>query len=274
MRSLLAPQWSVEALLRRAGTPIIAAKPPIDGDALAAQLARYGGEALVSVGFSARIPEAVRALYPAGAINVHPALLPNHRGPHPLHAMVLDKTLAENAGVTIHVITDDFDEGPIVSQARLPKAGDMPLAQLEIALSRLGAELLLETLDDLSGRIAHAKPQPPGEHRVGKLSTEDVTFEPGVDDAALDALLRLARLATYPQLRLGEELIRITNPVRRLAAATGEPAKLSERSVEFDTRTSRVRAVRARKRRRRLEELGRVLRLARARGPLSARPPR
>jgi len=115
---LLAPRWSVSQL-RRSGIPLLVTRTPIDADGLATELAPRGGTVLVSVGFNGRIPAAIRARYPAGAINVHPALLPDYRGPHPVHAMVLDGTLEEYAGITIHSMTDGFDEGPI-----LPKPCD------------------------------------------------------------------------------------------------------------------------------------------------------
>jgi phosphoribosylglycinamide formyltransferase 1 len=58
-------------------------------------------------------------------LNVHPSLLPRHKGLH-THAAVLAAGEAET-GCTIHIVTPELDDGPILGQARvhvLP--GDTP----------------------------------------------------------------------------------------------------------------------------------------------------
>lgn len=52
------------------------------------------------------------------AINVHPTLLPDGRGPNPLHRFFRDA--ADICGVTFHKITDVFDAGDIIMSRRIP----------------------------------------------------------------------------------------------------------------------------------------------------------
>ncbi|SMC46943.1 phosphoribosylglycinamide formyltransferase-1 [Primorskyibacter flagellatus] len=58
-------------------------------------------------------------------LNIHPSLLPKYRGLH-THARALEAGDAEH-GCTVHEVTAELDDGPILGQARVPvKAGDTP----------------------------------------------------------------------------------------------------------------------------------------------------
>jgi phosphoribosylglycinamide formyltransferase-1 len=58
-------------------------------------------------------------------VNVHPSLLPLHRGLE-THARAIAAGDAE-AGCTVHIVTAELDEGPILGQARVPiLPGDTP----------------------------------------------------------------------------------------------------------------------------------------------------
>jgi phosphoribosylglycinamide formyltransferase 1 len=58
-------------------------------------------------------------------LNIHPSLLPRHKGLH-THAAVLAAGEAET-GCTIHIVTPELDDGPILGQARIKVLpGDTP----------------------------------------------------------------------------------------------------------------------------------------------------
>ncbi len=58
-------------------------------------------------------------------INIHPSLLPLHKGLH-THQQALDDGVTEH-GCTVHFVTPGMDEGPVILQARIPVlAGDTP----------------------------------------------------------------------------------------------------------------------------------------------------
>ena len=68
-------------------------------------------------------------------INIHPALLPDFKGLH-THEQALAAGAIEH-GCTVHFVTADMDEGPIIAQARVPVLpGDTP--------ETLGARVLAE----------------------------------------------------------------------------------------------------------------------------------
>lgn len=93
-----------------------------------------------------------------GTLNVHPSLLPKLRGATPLQSAILeDVPVGEphQTGVTIMLIDEEVDHGPIVAQEKLvvqhwpPKESD-----LEETLGVLGGKILAETIPSwISGDI-------------------------------------------------------------------------------------------------------------------------
>ena len=93
-------------------------------------------------------------LFPLGGINVHPSLLPRHRGPSPISAAILEGDPI--TGVTIQRIAQKFDTGDILRQTRHPLRGDETTATLTEALAAEGSDLLLSVLNDLAAGNAPA----------------------------------------------------------------------------------------------------------------------
>jgi methionyl-tRNA formyltransferase len=98
--------------------------------------------------FPRLIPPEIAALAPLGAINLHPSLLPRHRGPLPLfwtyHAD--DRT----AGITVHHVSQEFDAGDVILQDSFPLARGYPAAKLDEDVARRGAPLLRSAAEALA----------------------------------------------------------------------------------------------------------------------------
>ncbi|HWV23955.1 MAG TPA: methionyl-tRNA formyltransferase [Thermomicrobiales bacterium] len=134
----------------------------------AGMLVALNPDLIISCGFPYRIPADVISLPRLGAINVHPSLLPRHRGPWPLHWTF--RAGDAEAGMTIHRLTSDFDEGPILAQGRVPVTDDDDGVSLMAKLTPLAANLLIESLP----RIAAGDP---GDAQEGTGTTEAGIFE-------------------------------------------------------------------------------------------------
>lgn len=130
--------------------------------------------------FPLRLPPALLDLPPHGVLNVHPSLLPAHRGPAPLFWAF--RAGEANTGVTIHQMNADFDSGPIVQQARFALPDGITGAAAETGTAHLGAKLLLDTLRDLAAGTLAAQPQPAGGSYEGWPGAED--WRIGVDWSA------------------------------------------------------------------------------------------
>jgi methionyl-tRNA formyltransferase len=110
----------------------------------------------VLVDYGQIVPPTILDL-PAGALNVHPSLLPRHRGATPIPAAILAGDA--ETGVTVIRMDQGIDTGPILAQERVRLDGTESTPELEDRLSVDGAELLVDTLGPwLRGELL-ARPQ-------------------------------------------------------------------------------------------------------------------
>jgi phosphoribosylglycinamide formyltransferase-1 len=82
---------------------------------------------IVLAGYMKRLPPQVVRAYTERIVNIHPALLPRHGGQGmyglAVHRSVLDSGDKET-GVTVHLVNEDYDQGAILAQRRLPVLPD------------------------------------------------------------------------------------------------------------------------------------------------------
>lgn len=92
-----------------------------------------------------------------GVINLHPSLLPRHRGPVPLY-WIYHRDDRET-GVTVHRATARADAGPILGQVRFPLPRGISVDRLDAVNAERGAELLARVAADLAAGRAVETPQ-------------------------------------------------------------------------------------------------------------------
>ncbi|MFQ5340325.1 MAG: methionyl-tRNA formyltransferase [Anaerolineae bacterium] len=102
------------------------------------------------------LPASVLEIPPHGCVNVHASLLPKYRGAAPVAAAILSGD--ELAGVTIMLMDEEMDHGPILAQRSTPIQPVDTRQSLTERLAELGAGLLVETLPRwVAGEV---EPQP------------------------------------------------------------------------------------------------------------------
>jgi methionyl-tRNA formyltransferase len=107
----------------------------------------FGAEVTVVVAFGQILPKAVLDVPPRGSINVHASLLPRYRGAAPVAwALIRGET---ETGVTTFRMDEGMDTGPILLQEATPIEPNETAGELAARLARLGAALLLKTLERL-----------------------------------------------------------------------------------------------------------------------------
>jgi methionyl-tRNA formyltransferase len=96
------------------------------------------------------------------ALNLHPSLLPMYRGPDPVTRQI--ECGERSPGVTVHLLSREFDAGDIVAQARLPaKAPVAERTRFECEAARLGSKLFIEAINRYDeGWQTQAQTHPPG----------------------------------------------------------------------------------------------------------------
>jgi len=112
----------------------------------------------VVAAFGQILRQDVLDLPPNGCINVHASLLPRWRGAAPINAAILrgDK----KTGITITKMDKGLDTGPILSQRSVRIKPGETAGSLFDRLSKLGADLLLDTLPGYLAGAIEPRPQP------------------------------------------------------------------------------------------------------------------
>ncbi|MEI8143443.1 MAG: peptide deformylase [Candidatus Berkelbacteria bacterium] len=98
----------------------------------------------VMADFGQFLKSPVLNLFEKGIINIHPSLLPKHRGPSPVVQTILDGD--KITGVTLILTVAKLDAGPIISQSKVKLSGAETASILKDFLAKMGAELLLACL--------------------------------------------------------------------------------------------------------------------------------
>ncbi len=112
----------------------------------------------IVVAYGKIIPQEVIDISPHGALNVHASLLPKLRGASPIETAILEDE--KNTGITIMLIDNEMDHGPIIAQQEVilepwpPKAHD-----LGKALVQTGGELLVKVIPEWIAGKMQALPQ-------------------------------------------------------------------------------------------------------------------
>lgn len=116
------------------------------------QLRLWAPDLIVVAAFGQILRPDVLALPPRGCINVHASLLPRWRGAAPIQAAILAGD--SETGMTIMQMDKGVDTGAMISQRAIPIKAEDTAGSLFEKLSRLGADLLIETLPRyLSGEL-------------------------------------------------------------------------------------------------------------------------
>jgi methionyl-tRNA formyltransferase len=80
-------------------------------------------------------------------INIHGSLLPRYRGAAPIAWAIINGE--KSTGVTTMMMEEGLDSGPILMQREVPIPMDKTAGELTEALSVVGAELLISTLEEM-----------------------------------------------------------------------------------------------------------------------------
>lgn len=106
-------------------------------------------------------------LFPYGGINLHPSLLPRHRGPAPIPAAILAGDA--ETGVTIQRLILKMDAGPILAQQKISLSDNDTTESLSPRLANIGAELLPQVIQRLGTGQINEIPQDENQATYCKL---------------------------------------------------------------------------------------------------------
>ncbi len=129
-------------------------------------------EVLVVVAYGLKLPNDILNIPKYGAVNLHPSLLPKYRGAAPINHTLLNGE--QTTGVTSILMNNRMDAGDIILQEEAPITDQENAGELEARLAKLGADLIVRSLEAMKGgRSAFAKQDESLVTFAPKLSPKD-----------------------------------------------------------------------------------------------------
>ena len=121
------------------------------GAELLAQIERWSPDLVVCAGFMRILPPVVVAALTPRIINTHPALLPAFPGAH----AVRDALAAgvDTTGVTVHVIDEGVDTGPVIVQQAVPVEPGDTEHELHERIKTIERALLVQAVLDIANGL-------------------------------------------------------------------------------------------------------------------------
>jgi len=135
------------------------------------RLASLRPEVIIVAAFGLLLPQSILDIPPLGCVNIHPSLLPRHRGPSPVAAAILAGD--EITGVSIMLLDKGMDTGPLLAQQQVPVSPQDTTGSLTVNLAQIGGQLLMQTLPLwLEGKLM-SQPQDNEKATYSKLVTKE-----------------------------------------------------------------------------------------------------
>jgi phosphoribosylglycinamide formyltransferase-1 len=120
--------------------------------AMAGTLQQHGVELVVCAGYDAILEHAFTRQFRGRIINIHPSLLPEFAGTMDAISRALESGVAET-GCTVHVVTDDLDQGPILAQRRVEVRADDTVETLRERIQAEEHSLLPVVVKRIAGQV-------------------------------------------------------------------------------------------------------------------------
>lgn len=146
-------------------------------------------DAAVVAAYGLILPGAVLSAPRLGCFNVHASLLPRWRGAAPIQRALLAGD--EQSGVTIMLMDEGLDTGPMLLQRKVPITATTTAAALHDTLAALGAEAMVETLAGVVAGTITPQPQPQqGVSYARKLARDEGRLDWRRSAADLERMVR------------------------------------------------------------------------------------
>jgi methionyl-tRNA formyltransferase len=146
----------IATVARELGIRVVTPQRLRSEDARAA-VAEFEPDGILLVAYGQIVPGDVLRLGSRPPLNVHPSLLPRHRGAAPVAGTILAGD--QEGGVTLMVMTETLDAGPIVTRWPVPLTGRETTPELEARLADLAADVVPPYLERWAAEGFDVEPQ-------------------------------------------------------------------------------------------------------------------
>ena len=134
----------VSILAQNQSIPILQPASLKNDKAFTKSLSQYQADLFVVVAYGKIIPGSILEIPPKGAVNVHPSLLPKHRGPSPMQWAIAQGDI--QTGVSIMLLDKGMDTGPLLATESISLDGDETYGSLVNKVHQMGPRLLIRSI--------------------------------------------------------------------------------------------------------------------------------
>ncbi len=187
--------------------------PDVNARHVAATVTALRADLGIICGHSQFLRRAVRRSPRLGWVNLHPSLLPRHRGPYPGFWELRDGD--QESGISLHQVTGSFDSGPLLAQASFPITPGMRFAELLTQQAALAAGPIL---DAVLNHATNGLPPRPQDESLASYQPAPVG-----EDFVLDSRMSCQAMAQFVSGMQGVApvLVRIEDQLMVVESVTG-----------------------------------------------------
>ncbi len=146
----------VKLLAQELGLPVFQ-PPKVKDPSFLEFFKELNPEMVVLVAFGQILPKAIIYYPPLKCLNIHPSLLPKYRGAAPLNWQIINGET--KTGVSIMIMDEGMDSGDILLQEESPLGSTETFGELHDRLAQRGAELLINTIEQIMNKTAKRQSQ-------------------------------------------------------------------------------------------------------------------
>ena len=185
------------------------------------QLRALAPDVAVVAAFGQILSQEVLDIPVHGCINVHASLLPKYRGAAPIQHAIMDGETV--TGITTMQMNAGLDTGDMLLQREVPIHPDTTYGTLHDVLMEMGADLLIETLEQLAAGTLAPVPQMGESSYAARITRETAQIDWSKSARELDALVRGLNPTPYAQTSLDGAVYKIGG-LRHTGHAASAPA--------------------------------------------------
>jgi methionyl-tRNA formyltransferase len=220
----------VQRAAERHGLPVRVPKSLREA-AAQAEFRALGADLAVVAAYGLILPKAILDAPLRGCLNIHASLLPRWRGAAPIQRAI--EAGDAESGITIMVMDEGLDTGPMLLEERVPIGRETTAATLHDALAALGARLIVQAVAGLESGALLPVPQPAeGATYARKIAKEEARIDWHAPAVLLERRIRAFNPFPGAWFEANGERIRVlaarTEPrVRDVAPGTVLDARLA-----------------------------------------------
>jgi methionyl-tRNA formyltransferase len=188
-------------------------------------LQRWSPDVMIVAAYGLLLPQAILQIPQLGCINIHASLLPRWRGAAPIQRAIAAGDA--QAGVTIMQMEAGLDTGPMLLTRAVPIEARETAASLHDRLATLGADALLDALEEIAQGTAKPQAQPAdGVTYATKLRKEEAAIDWSQPAAQIDRQIRAFDPWPVAETRLHGQQLRVWQAMPVDAPASRSPGEV------------------------------------------------